>query len=88
MEWLRDTKGFDYNSSTDYVHQMFNANQGMKAASHIWYWLLVPILAKCSFHCSTVDHALLIKAYDDGTYFYIFLATYDLMCLLHLPVLS
>ena len=80
LEWLRDTENFQYDRNEDYVRQMFNANQGTKAASHIWYWLIVPILGKYGFHRSTVDHALLIKAYDDGSYFYISLATDDLLC--------
>jgi hypothetical protein len=59
---------------------LFNANQGTNAASHIWYWLIVPILSKYSFNCSTVNHALLIKAYDGRSYFYICLTTDDLLC--------
>ena len=80
LKWLRETEDFDYDQNETYVRQMFNANQGTKAASHIWYWLLVPILAKYGFNRSTVDHAFLIKAYEDGTYFYICLATDDLLC--------
>ena len=80
LQWLKDTEGFEYDPNDSYIRQMLNANQGTKAASHIWYWLLVPILKKYGFDRSTVDHAFLIKKYDDGSYFYICLATDDLLC--------
>ena len=80
LQWLKETEDFSYDDKETYVRQMFNANQGTKAASHIWYWLLVPILSKYGFHRSTVDHALLIKAHEDGSYFYVCLATDDLLC--------
>ena len=44
------------------------------------YSNLVPILKKYGFYHSMVDHAFLIKQYEDGSYFYICLATDDLLC--------
>ena len=50
LKWLKDTEDFDYDPNEFYIQQMLNANQGTKAASHIWYWLIVPILNKYGFH--------------------------------------
>jgi hypothetical protein len=59
---------------------MLNANQGTKSASHVWYWLLVPILIKYGFTRSTIDHTFFVKKCSDQSYFYICLATDDLLC--------
>ena len=65
LQWLRETEDFQYDPNESYIRQMLNANQGTKAASHIWYWLIVPILTKYGFNRSTVDHAFLIKHYEE-----------------------
>ncbi len=80
LEWLKETENFEYDRDIKYVRQMLNANQGTKSASHIWYWLLVPILTKYGFIRSTVDHAFFIKSCGEKSYFYICLATDDLLC--------
>jgi hypothetical protein len=80
LNWLRDTEDFQFDEGTTYVRQMLNANQGTKSASHVWYWLLVPILKKYGFTRSTIDHAFFIRHCSKETYFYICLATDDLLC--------
>jgi hypothetical protein len=80
LNWLCDTENFQFEEGTTYVRQMLNANQGTKLASHVWYWLLVPILKKYGFTRSTVDHTFFIRSCSEQTYFYICLATDDLLC--------
>jgi hypothetical protein len=80
LEWLEESENATFDKSVQHVCQMLNANQGTKSASHIWYWLLVPILTKYGFVCSTVDHTFFILSCGDKKYFYICLATDDLLC--------
>jgi hypothetical protein len=80
FQWLRDTENMTFIEGKSYVRQMLNANQGTKSASHVWYWLLVPILQKYGFIRSTVDHAFFIRPCPDDRHFYICLATDDLLC--------
>ncbi len=80
LEWLTDSEGFTFEQGVQYVRQMLNGNQGTKPASHLWYKLLKPILEKYGFAKSTVDHAFFVKVYEGPRYFYICLATDDLLC--------
>lgn len=80
LEFLRETENMTFEEGVVYVRQMLNGNQGTKPASYLWYRLLKPILEKYGFVKSTVDHALFVKVYDGPQYFYICLATDDLLC--------
>jgi hypothetical protein len=80
LQWLNESEDCNFDLKIPHVRQMLNANQGTKSASHIWYWLLVPILTKYGFVRSTVDHAFFIKSCTSSTHFYICLATDDLLC--------
>lgn len=79
-EWLSETENFEFEPGKQYVCQMLNGNQGTKAASNIFYNLIVPILSKFGFHQFTVDHAFFVKIYEDGGRFFICLAMDDLLC--------
>jgi hypothetical protein len=80
LDWLEESEDLKFDRNIQYVRQMLNANQGTKSASHIWYWLLVPILTKYGFIRSTIDHAFFILSCGNEKYFYICLATDDLLC--------
>ena len=80
LQWLFETEGFHYIKGEEYVRQCFNGNQGTKPASRIWYDILVKVLTEYGFKISTVDQGLFVKPISPNKWFYVLLATDDLLC--------
>ena len=62
---------------------MLNSNQGTHNAGSLQYCLIRGVLEIYQFICSTVDHALFVKALPNGHYIYISVATDAILCSFH-----
>jgi hypothetical protein len=80
LDWLAETEKLEFDRSVQHVRQMLNSNQGTKDAGNLWYHLLYGVFQEYGLQRSTVDQCLFIKAYDDGIYLYIGVATDDFLC--------
>ena len=62
-----------------FVFKCMNGIQGTKPAGRQWNILLDAVVTIIKYKKSTIDHAIYIKVFTDGTVFYLTVSTNDVI---------